>query len=129
MWYKYSMDAASKQSTPWVVWVLLASVVIILGQSLYKNYYAKDYLFYVEAACDSTASECYSRSCEVEGDCPPNNLSTYRVFELPASQFQYCTDNSCINICPSTEHSCTEISCSSQEDVACEGPTATTTTP
>lgn len=89
---------------------------------MYKNYFMKDYLFYVEAACDSSVNECYIRSCDVEGDCPPNNLTSYRVFELPASQFQNCSDNSCLNICPSETASCEEVLCSTQEDVSCEGP-------
>lgn len=122
------MDVESKRPTPWVFWILLISVVIVLGQSMYKNYVVKDYLFYVEASCDSSTNECYSRSCDIEGDCPPDNLTTYRVFELPASQFQYCSDNSCLNICPSETYSCEEILCSAQEDVSCEGPTATATT-
>lgn len=126
-WYKGTMDVPTKRSTPWILWILLVSVVIILGQSMYKNYIVKDYLFFTEATCDSTVNECYSRSCDVSGDCPPDNLTVYRVFQLPASQFTYCSDNSCLNICPSTAHSCEEIKCSTQSDISCEGPTATTT--
>jgi hypothetical protein len=121
------MNAAAKQSTPWILWVLIASVLVILGQSMYKNYVVKDYLFFVEAQCDSSVNECYVRSCDVDGDCPPNNLSTYRVFQLPASQFHNCSDNSCLNICPSEAHSCEEIKCSTQSDISCEGPGAAAT--
>ena len=126
MWYKCIMDVATKQSTPWIFWILLVSVLIILGQSMYKNYVAKDYLFFIEAKCDSLVNECYVRSCDTSGDCPPDNLTVYRVFQLPASQFKNCSDNSCLNICPSTAHSCEEIKCSTQSDISCEGPTATT---
>lgn len=119
------MDAPAKQSTPWILWVLLISVVIILWQSMYENYILKDYLFFVEASCDTTMNECYVRSCENVEDCPPNGLTTYRAFKLPASQFKNCSDNSCLNICPSEPYSCEEILCSTQEDISCDGPTAT----
>ena len=109
----------TKQSTPWILWVLVASVVIILGQSMYENYVAKNYLFFVEAACDSTMNECYTRSCDNADDCPPNNFTTYRIFQLPASQFKNCSNNSCLNICPSEAYSCEEILCSTQEDISC----------
>ena len=119
LWYKYRMDMPTKQSTPWILWVLVASVVIILGQSMYENYIAKNYLFFVEATCDSATNECYVRSCDNADDCPPNDLTTYRVFQLPASQFKNCSDNSCLNICPSETYSCEEILCSTQEDISC----------
>ncbi len=116
------MDPEQKKSVPWIFWVLVLSVLIVLGQSMYVNYFEKDYTFYVEAQCDSSIEECYSRSCENEDDCPPNGLAEYRAFELPASQFQYCSDNSCLDICPSEEHACEELLCSDQEDVECVGP-------
>lgn len=120
------MDVATKQSTPWIFWILLVSVLIILGQSMYKNYVAQDYLFFVQAKCDISTNECYVRTCDNSGDCPPNNLTAYRVFQLPASQFKNCADNSCLNICPSAASSCEEILCSTQSDISCEGPTGIT---
>ena len=119
------MDVESRKSIPWIFWILIASVLIILGQSMYENYIAKNYLFFVEAKCDSVVNECYSRSCDNVDDCPPNGLTSYRVFQLPASQFKNCSDNSCLNICPSSAYECEEIACSTQEDVSCEGPTTT----
>jgi len=116
------MDTYVKQSTPWVFWILIVSVIVILGQSMYKNYILKDYLFFAEASCDTAMNECYVRSCEVEDDCPPNGLTTFRSFQLPASQFKFCTDNSCLNICPSEAYACEELLCSDQEDYSCEGP-------
>ncbi|MBI4066019.1 hypothetical protein HY412_02425 [Candidatus Kaiserbacteria bacterium] len=121
------MDVKSKQPVPWIFWILIASVLVVLGQSMYENYLAKNYLFFVEASCDSTVNECYSRSCDNIDDCPPNGLTAYRVFQLPASQFNNCSDNSCLNICPSEAYVCEEIMCSTQEDVSCEGTTAATT--
>ena len=123
------MDKEPKRSTPWIFWVLLVSVVIILGQSMYENYLMKHYLFFVQATCDPAVNQCYSRSCDTSGDCPPNNLTTYRVFQLPASQFHNCSDNSCLNICPSAAYACKEIPCSTQSDISCEGPGATATQP
>lgn len=128
VWYKYCMDVAAKHSIPWIFWILIASVLIILGQSMYKNYIAKDYLFFLEAPCNSATNECYVRSCDIEGDCPPNNLTVYRVFQIPASQFYNCSDNSCLNICPSEAYFCEEIKCSTQSDISCEGPNMTTAT-
>lgn len=128
-WYKFIMDVQNKQSTPLVLWVLIFSVVVVLGQSMYVNYIKKDYVFYLEAKCDSVTNECYSRSCENDGDCPPNGLTVYRVFQLPASEFKNCSDNSCLNICPSSASSCEEVLCSTQSDISCEGPTYTSTTP
>jgi len=121
------MDKNSKHSTPWVFWVLIVSVLIVLGQSMYVNYLKKGYLFFIEAPCNPSTNECYVRSCDVDGDCPPDNLTEYRVFQLPASQFNNCSDNSCLNICPSTSSSCEEIYCSTQSDISCEGPDTTTT--
>ena len=121
------MDKAVRHPTPWIIWILLVSVLVVLGQSLYKNYFIKDYLFYLEAPCDTSINECYVRDCGVDGDCPPNNLEVYRVFEMLASQFKNCSDNSCLNICPSSANFCEEILCSTQDDISCEGPEAATT--
>ncbi len=121
------MDVSAKRSTPGILWVLLVSVLIILGQSVYKNYIMKDYLFFVQAKCDPVTNECYTRTCDNVGDCPPNNLTIYRIFQIPASQFKNCSDNSCLNICPSSAYSCEEIKCSTQSDISCEGPGATAT--
>lgn len=121
-------EEIAKRSTPWILWVLLVSVLIILGQSVYKNYIAKNYTFYLEAPCNPATDECYVRTCATDGDCPPNNLTTYRVFQLPAYEFKNCSNNSCLNICPSVAYSCEEIKCSTQTDISCEGPGATTTT-
>ena len=123
------MKFATRSTTSWIIWILLLSVVIIFGQSLYQNLYSKSFTFQVEMACNSETSECYSRMCQNDGDCPPNNLTTYRVFTLPASEFQKCSDNSCSNICSSEHNNCTEVLCSTQTDISCIGPTGTSTQP
>ena len=116
------MDTLSKQPIPWVFWILFVSVIFVVGQTLYLQTFSKDYLFFVEASCDPAVNECYVRSCDSIDDCPPNGLTTFRSFQLPASQFKYCSDNSCLNICPSDDYSCEELFCSDQEDYSCEGP-------
>lgn len=121
------MEVIPKRSTPWIFGVLIISVMIVFGQSMYENYVARNYFFYVEASCNPATNECYSRTCDNNGDCPPNNLTTYRIFQLPASQFHDCSDNSCLNICPSSAYDCEEIKCSTKSDISCEGPEATTT--
>lgn len=103
--------------------ILLASTVVATLISLYTYLYARGYDFLVEAPCSVATEACYVRDCS-EGDCPPNDLSSYRVFLIPAADFDSCDDNSCVNICSLEDGPCTEIVCSSQEDVQCLGPLA-----
>ena len=114
-WYKFTI----MKSGSWLLWVLLLSVVVVCGASAYKYLFAEKYPFIVEAACDPIVQSCYERDCSNPDDCPPNGLSLYRVFELPASEFKNCSDNSCTNICPSESRGCVEIDCDTQSDVAC----------
>ena len=126
--YKSDMDVKSSQPVPWIFWILLVSVIFVVGQTLYIQTFSKDYLFFVEAPCDPAVNECYVRDCSILDECPPNDLATFRTFQLPASRFEYCSDNSCLNICPSETYFCEELPCSDQEDYSCEGPKETGTT-
>lgn len=117
------MENPPKQPVPWLAWLLLLSVLVGFGVSIYRYDIAKNYSLFVEAPCDPLTNECYVRDCDNDG-CPPNDLAVYRTFTLPAQEFAHCTDNSCLSICPSEAHSCTEIMCSDQDDVSCEGPGA-----
>lgn len=102
--------------------ILLVGVGLALTATFYLYLYAKQYDFIIEAPCDATAQECYVRDCS-EGDCPPNELSEYRVYSIPAALFSSCTDNSCVNICLGQQSSsCEEILCSSQGDYECTAP-------
>lgn len=112
---KGGFDAAS------IHWLLLYSVLVVLAASGYKYWIAENYEYLVEAPCDSHAQECYERNCE-DDYCPPNNLSIYRVFSMPADKFRTCSDNTCLDYCVATETQCVELLCSEQVDVACVGP-------
>ncbi len=112
---------AEKQYAFPVHWVLLASVGIAVLVSVYVYFIQKNYDFFVEAPCNAATNECYVRDCS-EGDCPPNGLATYRVFNVPATLFSSCEDNSCMNVCAKNNSPCTELLCSDQSDVECAGP-------
>jgi len=104
-------------------WILLAATLIAIFVSLYIYLFGQRYDFLIEAPCNVATQECYVRDCS-EGDCPPNELSSYRVFIVPAATFDSCTDNSCANVCSPDNSPCTEVMCSAQEDVQCLGPLA-----
>ncbi|OGG57832.1 hypothetical protein A2853_00470 [Candidatus Kaiserbacteria bacterium RIFCSPHIGHO2_01_FULL_55_17] len=101
-------------------WFLFGMIAVAIAFSFYKYFFAKNYTFLVEAPCDSSTQECYVRDCEEE-ECPPNGLSTYRIFAVPASRFGECTDNSCIDLCVEGGP-CAELLCSAQEEISCERP-------
>lgn len=104
-------------------WVLLALVVVAVITSLYTYLFAKNYDFLIEASCDAATQQCYVRDCST-GDCPPNNLSAYVVYSVPASVFSSCADNACSNICAGWNSPCKAIPCSSQTDIECSEPLA-----
>jgi len=104
-------------------WILLGATVVAILISLYVYFFAQGYDFLIEAPCSVATNECYVRDCS-EGDCPPNDLSSYRVFVVPAAVFGSCTDNTCTNVCSPEGNPCTEVACSTQEDVQCLGPLA-----
>lgn len=105
-----------------IQWLMGAMIVIALLFSFYKYFFFKNYNFLVEAPCDVSTNECYVRDCEEE-ECPPNELSTYRMFAVSASRFGECTDNSCLNVCL-RKGACNEMLCSDDEENTCAGPEA-----
>jgi len=109
-----------KAPVSWLFWILISSVVVACGFSAYRYIIQEDYTFLVEAPCNPLNQACYVRDCE--DYCPPNELSEYRLFSLPAKEFARCEDNSCLNICPSATYSCEEILCEEDEETACPGP-------
>jgi hypothetical protein len=101
-----------------VSWALLGSTVIAFFMSGYLYLYAENYNYQVEAPCDAEAHECYVRDCS-QGECPPNDLTDYRVFLVPAAHFKNCTDNSCANVCLAPHSPCKEMLCSENGDATC----------
>lgn len=102
------------------VWILLFSAAVVFSVSLFSHLYAQSLVFLVEGACDPNVQECYVRDCELE-ECPPNELSEYRVFAVSTKDFEYCEDNACANICAHGT-ACEEILCSDDGEATCEGP-------
>ena len=100
-------------------WILIIAVLCAVAVSFYKYYFLEAFDFFVEAPCDSSTNECYVRDCST-GECPPNELSHYRLFSINASDFASCDDNSCSNLCLVAGGACSEILCSEQSDIECE---------
>lgn len=103
-------------------WILLVAVIIALLASMYKYVWLQDYYFYVEANCDPSVQECYTRNCDEE-ECPPRGLTNYRLFLISAKTFQACADNQCSNVCIEGSELCTEVPCDPGGDVQCIGAT------
>lgn len=117
------MEIPEEKRADEVTLLFLGSVILVVVASFYTNLYAKNYHYFVEATCDPATEECYVRDCDAE-ECPPNGLSSYRVYSIPSTAFTSCKDNSCDNICVSQNSPCQEILCSSQSDVECQGPSS-----
>ena len=100
--------------------ILLVAVGLAVAASLYTYLYAERYDFVIEAPCDSTLQQCYTRDCST-GDCPPNELSEYRVLQVSAKTFDTCTDNGCSNICTAQNPACIETFCSLEDGEECVG--------
>ena len=94
-----------------VVIVTMLSVLFVLFTAYTKYIYAQDYNFIIEAPCDPGEMTCFVRDCD--DYCPPNELEVYRAYEIPATDYNLCTDNSCTNICQNvdTMSSCVPILC------------------
>ncbi len=97
------------------------SLVLVFATAFSKYIFAKDYFFLIETPCDSLSEWCYIRSCV--DYCPPNELEVYQVYQLHASHFSDCTDNTCQNIChPDSEPTiCTTIPCAATDEQMCDG--------
>ncbi|HVU06203.1 MAG TPA: hypothetical protein VHE10_00165 [Candidatus Paceibacterota bacterium] len=98
--------------------VLAAMVLSAIGANFYTFYYEKDYDFLVEAPCDASAHTCFVRECD-DGDCPPNDLSSYREFHVKAADFGSCADDTCAAECESGKMACEERICDTAAGDAC----------
>ncbi len=117
------MKPTKEYSSKWGVIILVTFVVLSLlftYLTAYTKYiFAKDYSIYIEAPCDPETMTCFTRDCD--DYCPPNGLSEYRAFNVSASTFHTCTDNSCDNICSNsaTANKCSEIICDEAAGDSC----------
>lgn len=100
-------------------WFLAGVIAAALAVSFYKYFFRQDYMFLLEAPCDTAIQTCYVRDCST-GECPPNGLAAYRIFELKASRFTDCEDAACLNLCPGD--SCGEVFCDTREGLECTVP-------
>jgi hypothetical protein len=77
------------------LYILLLSCFAVVLSSFYNFYFRKNYDFIVETSCDQTKESCFYRDCDVEGSCPPNNLSYYNEYTINAKDFYLCKDEDC----------------------------------
>lgn len=92
--------------------IFLVTVLLAIGFSYYKYYYAKDFDYRVEAACDPATETCFQRDCENDpNSCPPNGLDYYKVYLVKAYDFPKCSDNSCSEQCATGAINCVPVTC------------------
>lgn len=89
------------------------TVVGAIAVSFYHYFYKKNYDYLVESACDPTVEVCFIRDCNEADACPPNGLAIYKQYQIRASDFKGCTDNSCLHECESGAVKCVPIACDS----------------
>ncbi len=106
-----------------VQWFFALTALCALAASVWIYFIQKDYTFIVEIPCDPLVNECFVRDCEA-GDCPPEGLSSYREFAVPAALFDSCTTATCENVCLSGS-ACEEHYCREQTDILCVYPDPT----
>lgn len=109
------MSETKEYSHSWgerlIKYFVILSLILVFLTAYTKYIFAKDYYFYIESPCDPSTTKCFVRDCD--DYCPPNGLETYSAYNIKASTYSSCLDNSCVNICESSEseHLCTPIAC------------------
>jgi len=98
-------------SDKWIIGLFVASIVAVVAVTGYKFLWQKNYTFLVEQACDPATEQCYQRDCTQTGNCPPDNLSNYKIMEINAADFSKCSDNSCATECADGSIKCTPLFC------------------
>ncbi len=93
--------------------ITFLSIAIVIIFTAQRFMFEKNYTFILEAPCDSTTERCFHRDCSTENECPPNLLENYKKYNIQASDFQNCSDNSCIKECMSNAIVCEETVCDS----------------
>ncbi|MBP6911681.1 MAG: hypothetical protein KBB88_00550 [Candidatus Pacebacteria bacterium] len=100
--------------------LIILTILMVIFTTWFHFYKTKHFQFIVEAPCDINTDTCYIRSCTDEGNyCPPNSLQSYRVFQINASDFDTCTENSCLTECLSGSIACTELLCEEDNVTSC----------
>lgn len=111
------VPAGNKSTNLLILFIAITLGVVFL--SAYTRYiFAKDYTFYIEAACDPSKENCFVRDCN--DYCPPNGLAIYSAYHIKASIFPTCINNDCANICQSkTNKECAPILCDIEAGDSC----------
>lgn len=97
-----------------VIWIVVAAAFLyVVWFNFNKFVVTKNYDFFVEAPCDAASESCHLRDCE--DYCPPNGLSSYKVWKLVARDFSRCSDDSCEKECASGRVKCEPVPCDPEE--------------
>lgn len=104
-------DAFGSGKIIWVAVVLAFAYVIWFN--FQKFVLEERYDFFVESPCDPETESCYLRDCEEY--CPPNGLSSYKVWKIVARDFDRCADDSCEAECETGKIVCEEVPCDPEE--------------
>ncbi len=107
-----------------LVYIFLTLFLVALCSSFFTYLYSKDYDVVVEASCDQTKQSCYLRDCENTEECPPNNLSVYKIYQVKGYDYKACKDGTCLYECENGAIQCTEILCGENRDDICSLPPA-----
>lgn len=103
-----------------ITWAFFATILMAVSFSFYKYYYGRDFDYYVEASCDTAKETCFFRDCEGDPDqCPPNQLSYYKMYYLKAYDFPSCVAGDCGAACDSGRIACEKIECSPEAGDEC----------
>jgi hypothetical protein len=99
--------------------LLSTTLVLPLISGFYKYYISQDYDYLVEAPCDSLLEICFMRDCSAPDECPPNNLSNYKIYYVKSYDFKKCGDNTCYRECADGAIECVEVRCGESDDDVC----------
>lgn len=92
--------------------ILLTSCFICISAMFYFFYYKQDFNFIVETSCNPETQTCHYRDCSLtDTECPPNNYSYYKVYNIKASNFKYCINEDCKSACEDGLIQCQEELC------------------
>ncbi len=96
--------------------VLLICCVVCITSMIYFFYFKQDFNFIVETSCDPTTQTCRYRDCTLpDAECPPNNYSYYKVYDIKASDFKYCSNEDCQSACEGGVIQCQEQECTNDD--------------
>ncbi len=103
-------EGATKENNVFL-YLLLGGCLIAIAACFYFYYFKKDYEFVVEVACDTTKETCIQRDCTNEDNCPPNQLSDFKRYNINAGDFDACTNENCAQACEEKIIPCKPIEC------------------